>query len=82
MSVVQNEARRAAACRAFWSDAPLNVAYREVVDHRPFTLREFIAFVLAMPAKQFAEIMHLTSPLLDQSTGPSSARPAMPSGQV
>lgn len=47
------EARRAAACRAFWSDYPLNGAYRQVVDDWPFTLREFVAFVVATPTDQF-----------------------------
>jgi hypothetical protein len=48
------EARKAAACRAFWSDAPLNVQYREVVGDRPFSLKEFVAFVMGMPAEQFS----------------------------
>ncbi|MDB5621067.1 hypothetical protein [Tardiphaga sp.] len=49
-----SETRKAAACRAFWSDAPLNVRYREVVGDRPFSLKEFVAFVMDMPAEQFS----------------------------
>ncbi len=48
------EARKAAACAAFWSDRPLNVMFRQRVGERAFSLKEFLAFVLEMPAEQFA----------------------------
>ena len=48
------EARKAAACAAFWSDRPLNVVFRREIGDRPFSLKEFLAFVLEMPAEQFA----------------------------
>ena len=45
--------RRAAAVQAFWSDAPLNLSMRAERGDKPFSLREFIAFVEAMPGDQF-----------------------------
>jgi hypothetical protein len=45
--------RRAAACHAFWSDAPLNLAYREATGASTFNLKDFTAFVIALPADQF-----------------------------
>ncbi|WP_315833947.1 hypothetical protein [Bradyrhizobium prioriisuperbiae] len=51
------ETRRAAACRSFWSDDPLNVRFRSAVGGRPFSLKEFISFVLAMPAAEFARVV-------------------------
>jgi hypothetical protein len=47
------EARRAAACRAFWSDHTLNREFRIICGDRPFTLKEFVAFVIGLPADQF-----------------------------
>jgi hypothetical protein len=47
------EARRAAACRAFWSDHTLNREFRIICGDRPFTLKEFAAFVIGLPADQF-----------------------------
>lgn len=53
-SEVEIETRKAAACAAFWSDRPLNVVFRQSIGERPFSLKEFLAFVLEMPAEQFA----------------------------
>ncbi|CAN7378252.1 hypothetical protein LJR220_003366 [Bradyrhizobium sp. LjRoot220] len=44
--------RRAAAVRAFWSDDPLNLSFREKVGPT-FSLKAFVAFVVDMPADQF-----------------------------
>ncbi len=44
-----------AACRSFWSDHPLNVAFR-TERGEPFSLKEFIAFVLALPAERFNQL--------------------------
>jgi hypothetical protein len=49
--------RRAAACQAFWSDRPLNRAFREQYRTSTFTLRDFTAFVIAMPAEQFLQLV-------------------------
>jgi hypothetical protein len=46
--------RKALACRTFWSDHPLNLAYREVCGDRSFSLKEFVAYVMAMPADQLS----------------------------
>ncbi len=46
------EERRAAARRAFWSDDPLNVAFRQLAGNT-FSLRAFIAFVVDLPRDQF-----------------------------
>jgi hypothetical protein len=56
MATVTNddEARRDAACRAFWSDEPLNLAYRQEIADQPFSLKEFVSFVLAMPSDKFS----------------------------
>lgn len=51
MSEQENE-RRKAACRSFWSDHPLNMAFRAERGER-FTLREFVSFVVGMPAERF-----------------------------
>jgi hypothetical protein len=48
-----DQVRRAAACRAFWSDHALNITYRKAIGDRPFTLKEFVTFVVAMPPDQF-----------------------------
>jgi len=48
-----SEARRGAACRAFWSSHPLNLAFRRKHGTDTFSLKEFVAFVIAMPADQF-----------------------------
>ena len=48
----ETETRRAAARKAFWSDHPLNLTYRQVVGPT-FSLKSFIAFVVAMPREQF-----------------------------
>jgi hypothetical protein len=47
------EARFATACRTFWSDHALNREFRSVCGDRPFTLKEFIAFVVGLPSEQF-----------------------------
>lgn len=49
--------RRAAACQAFWSDRPLNRAFREQCQADAFSLREFTAFVIAMPSDQFLALV-------------------------
>lgn len=48
--------RRAAACRAFWSDAPLNIAYREATGANTFSLKDFTAFVIGLPADRFLQL--------------------------
>lgn len=53
MSAAEIAARRAAACRAFWSDEPLNLYYRRETGSDAFTLKAFIAFVLTMPRAEF-----------------------------
>jgi hypothetical protein len=53
----ETEIRKAAACRAFWSDHPLNVAYREKVGSSVFTLSAFVEFVTEMSADDFAACM-------------------------
>ena len=50
------ETRRAAACRAFWSDHPLNLAFRAERQQTIFSLKEFVAFVIAMPSAQFLSL--------------------------
>lgn len=47
--------RTDAACRAFWSNHPLNLEMRKTRDE--FTISEFIAFVVAMPADKFNACM-------------------------
>jgi hypothetical protein len=47
--------RRRAACRSFWSDHPLNMAFRVERGER-FTLREFVSFVVALPADRFHQL--------------------------
>jgi hypothetical protein len=44
-----------AACRSFWSDHPLNVAYRRERGET-FSLKEFIGFVVKLPGDRFAEL--------------------------
>ena len=46
-----------AACRAFWSDHPLNLAFRHQHGSDNFTLKAFVQFVVAMPPGQFAACM-------------------------
>ena len=46
--------RRAAARRAFWSDHPLNLAFRAERQADGFSLKDFVAFVVATPADQFS----------------------------
>lgn len=53
LSLSESEARRAAACRAFWSDHPLNLLYRQRHGERTFSLREFKTFVLSLSADEF-----------------------------
>ena len=45
--------RRDAARKAFWSDHPLNLTYRQEIGSSTFSLKSFIAFVVAMPREQF-----------------------------
>lgn len=49
--------RRAAACQAFWSDRPLNLAFRDRHQASTFSLKDFTAFVIAMPAEQFLQLV-------------------------
>ncbi|MCC8963745.1 hypothetical protein H8A95_15855 [Bradyrhizobium sp. Pear76] len=49
----QEGARRAAAARSFWSDHPLNLAFRAARQVESFNLKDFTAFVLELPADQF-----------------------------
>ena len=51
------EIRKAAAARAFWSDHPLNVAFRTKSGKQTFSLKEFSEFVVAMPGDEFAACM-------------------------
>lgn len=51
-----HEARRIAACRAFWSDHRINIEFRTARGDRPFTLKEFVAFVVSMPIHQFEKL--------------------------
>lgn len=48
----QRTERRDAAIRAFWSNHPLNLTFRQSRGET-FSLREFIAFVLDLPQEQF-----------------------------
>lgn len=45
--------RRAIACQAFWSDRPLNRAFREQRQTDTFNLRDFTDFVAGLPSDQF-----------------------------
>lgn len=45
--------RRDAAVKSFWSDDPLNLTYRRETGQNSFSLKSFIAFVVAMPREQF-----------------------------
>lgn len=47
------ERRKAAACRAFWSDQPLNVAYRRYRARESFALKDFVAWTVALPVDDF-----------------------------
>lgn len=47
------ERRKAAACRAFWSNQPLNVAYRQHRDRESFALKDFVAWTIALPVADF-----------------------------
>lgn len=49
--------RRAMACTAFWSDHPLNVTFRSARQTETFSLRDFTAFVVALPADQFHNLV-------------------------
>jgi hypothetical protein len=49
----ETEVRKAAACRSFWSDDPLNLAYRDHTGRHSFTLRAFVAFVVGLPQDRF-----------------------------
>jgi hypothetical protein len=53
----ETEIRTAAACRAFWSNHPLNLAYRQANGTETFPLSAFVAFVREMPADDFAACM-------------------------
>jgi hypothetical protein len=48
----QEGIRRAAAARSFWSDHPLNIAFRRY-HGESFSLKDFAAFVLELSADQF-----------------------------
>lgn len=48
--------RRAAACNAFWSDRPLNLAYRAATGASTFSLKDFTAFVIGLPSADFLEL--------------------------
>jgi hypothetical protein len=48
--------RRSAACHSFWSDHPLNLAFRAERQADGFTLKDFAGFVIAMPAARFDEL--------------------------
>jgi len=52
----QSGMRRAEACRAFWSDQPLNLAYREATGASNFSLKDFVAFVVDLPADDFLKL--------------------------
>ena len=52
--------RRAAACQAFWSDRPLNLAFRQARGTQTFSLKDFTAFVIALPADDFLELTSTT----------------------
>jgi hypothetical protein len=54
------EIRRAAACRSFWSDDALNRTYRQI-NGETFSLRDFTAFVIAMPPEQFLALAFQTA---------------------
>lgn len=49
--------RRAEACRAFWSDAPLNLAFRDQRQTHTFSLSDFTAFVIALPSDEFLSLV-------------------------
>lgn len=49
--------RRAAACQAFWSDRPLNLAFREQRQTDAFSLKDFVAFVVDLPSDQFLTLI-------------------------
>lgn len=49
----QEGIRRAAAARSFWSNHPLNLAFRAARQVETFNLRDFTTFVLDLPADQF-----------------------------
>jgi hypothetical protein len=53
MEKTDTEIRKAAACRSFWSDDPLNLAYRNHTGRHSFTLRAFVNFVVGLPDEQF-----------------------------
>jgi hypothetical protein len=50
---IEVERRRAAACRSFWSDHPLNLAYRRHIGRETFALKPVVAFVLSLPQGEF-----------------------------
>jgi hypothetical protein len=51
------EIRRAAACRFFWSNHPLNLAYRAQHGEGTFSLKAFVQFVVDMSSDDFAACM-------------------------
>lgn len=54
---MDEEHRRAAARRWFWSDHPLNLAFREERKINSFSLKEFISFVKNLPAGRFHSLI-------------------------
>ena len=52
----QEGIRRAAAARSFWSDHPLNLAFREERQVEAFSLKDFVAFVLELSADRFQSL--------------------------
>jgi hypothetical protein len=52
----QEGIRRAAARRSFWSNHPLNLAFRAERQDDGFSLRAFVAFVLDLPADRFEQL--------------------------
>jgi hypothetical protein len=56
MSADQIAERRAAACRAFWSNDPLNLYFQRETGKSSFSLKEFIQFVLLLPHDEFKGI--------------------------
>lgn len=48
--------RKTLACHAFWSDQAINIEFRTVRGDRPFTLKEFVAFVVSMPNHQLEKL--------------------------
>ena len=60
MSAAEIAERRATACRAFWSDDPLNLHYRREIGRASFSLKEFVLFVVTLPRDEFNSIRGIT----------------------